>query len=38
MSQNTSPTAIGAFVVGAIVLGVAALLTFGSGQFLKDIE
>ena len=38
MSQKASPTAIGAFVLGAIVLIIAGLLTFGSGKFLKDIE
>ncbi len=38
MSQKTSAAAIGAFVLGAIVLIVVALLAFGSGQFLKDTE
>ncbi len=38
MSQTTSPTAIGAFVLGAIVLSVAALLTFGSSRFLQGAE
>lgn len=33
MSSKASPAAIGAFVVGAIALAVAALLVFGSGRF-----
>ena len=36
MSKKASKTAIGAFVVGAIALGVAAVLVFGSGKFLSD--
>jgi paraquat-inducible protein B len=36
MSKRTSPTMIGAFVVGAIVLLIAALLMFSSGRFLQD--
>ena len=36
MSQKASPTAIGAFVLGALALIVTGLLTFGSGQFFKD--
>ena len=35
MSQKASPTAIGAFVLGALALIVTGLLTFGSGQFFK---
>ncbi|HHJ17610.1 MAG TPA: MCE family protein [Gammaproteobacteria bacterium] len=38
MSQKVSATAIGAFVLGAIALLIIALLTFGSGKFLKDTE
>ena len=36
MSKQASPTVIGAFVVGAIVLVVAGLLVFGGGQFFAD--
>lgn len=36
MSKRASPTIIGAFVVGSVVLFVAALLMFSSGGFLKD--
>jgi paraquat-inducible protein B len=35
MKKKISPTLIGAFVVGAIALTVAALLVFGSGEFMK---
>jgi paraquat-inducible protein B len=38
MSQKASPAAIGAFVLGAVVLIITGLLTFGSGKFLKDTE
>jgi paraquat-inducible protein B len=38
MSQKASPTAIGAFVLGAVALIITGLLTFGSGKFFKDIE
>ena len=38
MSQKASATAIGAFVLGAIALLIVALLTFGSGKFLKDTK
>ncbi len=34
MSKKANPTAIGAFVLGALVILVAAILIFGSGQFL----
>lgn len=34
MSRKANPTAIGAFVLGALVILVAAILIFGSGQFL----
>ena len=36
MSQKVSAAAIGAFILGAIALLIVALLTFGSGKFLKD--
>lgn len=35
MNRKPSPTAIGAFVMGAIVLAIAGVLTFGSGKFLE---
>ena len=35
MSKRASPTAIGAFVVGAVALVVAGVLVFGSGQFFR---
>lgn len=35
MSKQANKTVIGAFVVGAVVLVVIGILTFGSGQFLK---
>lgn len=38
MSQKASPTAIGAFVLGAVALIVTGLLVFGSGKFLKETE
>ena len=38
MSQKASATAIGAFILGAIALLIVALLTFGSGKFLKNTE
>lgn len=34
MSRQANPKTIGAFVVGAIVLAVIAVISFGSGQFL----
>lgn len=36
MSRRASPTAIGAFVLGAIALVVGGLLTFGSGVLFRD--
>lgn len=36
MSRRASPTAIGAFVLGAIALVVGGLLTFGSGALFRD--
>ncbi|MEI8191432.1 MAG: MlaD family protein, partial [candidate division NC10 bacterium] len=35
MSKRASPTAIGAFVVGAVALIVVGVLIFGSGQFFQ---
>lgn len=35
MSKQANKTLIGAFVVGAVVLVVIGILTFGGGQFLK---
>ena len=36
MGSKISPTVIGAFVVGAIVLMVAGVLLFGGGKFFKE--
>ncbi|MGD9235090.1 MAG: MlaD family protein [Desulfobacterales bacterium] len=36
MSKPANKTLIGAFVVGAVVLTVAAIVLFGSGRFFKD--
>ena len=38
MSLKGNKTAIGAFVVGALVLAVAGILTFGSGLFFRSQE
>lgn len=38
MSQKASPTAIGAFVLGATALIIAGLLFFGSGKFFKEVN
>ena len=38
MSQKASPTAIGAFVLGAVALVITGLLVFGAGTFLKETE
>lgn len=35
MSRKASPTAIGAFVVGAIALAIAGLVVLGSGRFFQ---
>lgn len=35
MSRRANPTVIGAFVLGAAVLAVVAVLTFGSGRFFE---
>jgi phospholipid/cholesterol/gamma-HCH transport system substrate-binding protein len=36
MAKRASPTAVGAFIVGAMVLIIAAVLVFGSGKFLHQ--
>jgi len=36
MGKQASRTVIGAFVVGAIALGIAGVLVFGSGKFLQE--
>ncbi|MFA6146897.1 MAG: MlaD family protein [bacterium] len=36
MGKQASRTVIGAFVVGAVALGVAGVLVFGSGKFLQE--
>jgi paraquat-inducible protein B len=38
VSQKASAAAIGAFILGAIALLIVALLTFGSGKFLKNTQ
>ncbi len=36
MSRQTSPTIIGAFIVGAIALTIAGIIVFGSKQFMAE--
>ncbi len=38
MSKKANTTAIGVFVVGAIVLVVAGIIVFGGGRFFKDTK
>ena len=38
MSKPANKTMIGAFVVGAVVLAVAAIVLFGSGKFFQKTE
>ncbi|MDH3827504.1 MAG: MlaD family protein [Desulfobacterales bacterium] len=38
MSKQANKTAIGVFVVGAVVLAVAAIIVFGSGKFFVKTE
>jgi len=35
MKKNLSPTVVGAFVAGALILGLAALVSFGSGSLFN---
>ncbi len=37
MNKKMSPTAVGAFVVGAIFLIVLGVVTFGSGRFFRHV-
>lgn len=36
MSQKSNPALIGAFIIGALALGVAGVLLFGSGKWFRD--
>ena len=36
MSKKSNPITIGAFVVGAITLGIIGLMVFGSGRFFRE--
>lgn len=36
MSKRASPTLVGGFIVGGVVLAVGAILVFGSGKLFKD--
>lgn len=36
MSKKSNPVFIGAFVVGAIALGIVGLMVFGSGRFFRE--
>jgi phospholipid/cholesterol/gamma-HCH transport system substrate-binding protein len=38
MARRANPAMIGAFVLGAVVLGVAALVVFGGGKFMKKTQ
>ncbi len=38
MSQKASPTAVGAFVLGAIAVLLAAITALGSGRFFRDTQ
>src|SRR2546427_9931045 len=38
MARKTNPALIGAFVVGAVVLAVAALVVFGGGKFFRQTQ
>ena len=38
MARRASPAMIGAFVLGAVVLGVAALVVFGGGKFFRTAQ
>lgn len=36
MSRKSNPAAIGAFVVGALAIGLVGLMVFGSGRFFRE--
>ncbi len=36
MAKHANPTVVGGFVVGAVVLVVGGVITFGSGDWLRD--
>ena len=38
MSVRTNATAVGAFVLGALLIGVAIAVVFGSGLLFKDVK
>ncbi len=38
MKKKTSPTLVGSFVIGAIILAIGGLIIFGSGKFFKNNE
>jgi paraquat-inducible protein B len=38
MNKKTSPTLIGAFVLGAVALSVVAVITFGSGRLFRETK
>ena len=38
MSKQANKTAIGVFVVGAVVLAVVAIIVFGSGKFFVKTD
>jgi paraquat-inducible protein B len=38
MSKPANKTMVGAFVLGAVALTVAAIVLFGSGRFFKDVD
>ncbi len=38
MSRKAEPAAIGAFVVGALIIAIASVLFFGSGRLFRDVS
>lgn len=38
MSRKVDPAAIGAFVVGAVIIAVVSVIFFGSGRFFRDVS
>lgn len=38
MSKRANPALIGAFVIGAVALGVVFVLVFGSGRLFRDVQ